>query len=766
MKLGKFCLGFLFVCISSGINSQKVGLVLSGGGAKGIAHIGIIKALEENNIPIDYVAGTSMGGIIGGLYAMGYSTGEMINLLKSNDFKYWSTGEIEQNYVYYYRNSDPKPSFAEIPFNLKNSTSHDIKSNVLPTNLIPARQMNYAFLSLCAQANAASDYDFNKLFIPFRCVASDIYNKEAVVFSKGDLGDAIRASMTFPFVFKPIMIDNRLLFDGGIFNNFPVDVMRNDFKPDFIIGSVVSNNPRKPDERDLIMQIENMIRNKTDFTLHKDEGVLLKFENQNTRTFDFSNIDELVKMGYDSTIAKIAEIKKSITRHVAEIEIAEKRDKFKSSFPDFKFRNIMVEGVDSLQKTYIEHIFHYNNKVFDLNEFKESYFKLISDDKILEVMPHALFRKETGLFNLHLKVKIQDQLKILFGGNISSSTSNQAYFGVAYQKLTEHAQNANVDVQFGRLYYSMGLGTRIEFPTKQSWYAKLAIVLHKFDFFEGNKFLYVDDRTANFSQHEAYGKLSFGIPVTMKGRLEFGLGYGFLSDYYVQDRSLETSSSKSDRSTFSLGNIFARAETYSLNSIMYPTKGLNHFISLQLIGGEESFKSVDHPLTNLSGELDLWFQLRSKFVHYYPLSSRFTLGAHGEIAFSTRNILENYTVTLIQAPSFQPTPYSKAVFNEAYSANQFAAFGLKPIYHLTSQLHARGEVYYFLPYKAIERTLENSAAYSRPFSSAHFMGETALVFDFRIASAGVFLNYYSSAASKWNFGINIGILLFNSKFLE
>jgi NTE family protein len=199
---------------------------------------------------------------------------------------------------------------------------------------------------------------------------------------------------------------------------------------------------------------------------------------------------------------------------------------------------------------------------------------------------------------------------------------------------------------------------------------------------------------------------------------------------------------------------------------MYPTKGYNHFVSLQLLGGEENFKSPNHPETNSSEIRDLWFQLRTKYDHYYAISSRLTLGTYGELVYSTRNFQNNYTVSLIQAPSFQPTPHSKTVFNGAYSANQFVAVGIKPIYHITRQLQLRGEAYYFLPYLEINRANDNTAFYSPPFSSSHFMGETSLVLNLRIASAGVFMNYYSSGASKWNFGVNIGVLIFNNKFIE
>lgn len=110
---------FLLFLLLSPIHAQKVGLVLSGGGAKGLTHIGIIRALEENGIPIDYIAGTSMGAIVGSLYAMGYSPDEMEALLKSDDFKRWYSGNVEEKYIYYFKKNPPTPEFINIRISLK-----------------------------------------------------------------------------------------------------------------------------------------------------------------------------------------------------------------------------------------------------------------------------------------------------------------------------------------------------------------------------------------------------------------------------------------------------------------------------------------------------------------------------------------------------------------------------------------------------------------------------------------------------------------------
>src|SRR5574344_2623204 len=172
MKILKYIFFLILCLVPNMISAQKVGLVLSGGGAKGLTHIGIIRALEENNIPIDYITGTSMGAIIGSLYAMGYSPDEMEELLKSDDFKRWYSGEIEQKYIYYFKKDLPTPDFVNIRLSLqeqviKNKEQSKIKTQFLPQSVVDPIQMNLAFLNLFARATTACGSDFDKLRVPF-----------------------------------------------------------------------------------------------------------------------------------------------------------------------------------------------------------------------------------------------------------------------------------------------------------------------------------------------------------------------------------------------------------------------------------------------------------------------------------------------------------------------------------------------------------------------------------------------------------------------
>ena len=168
-----------------------------------------------------------------------------------------------------------------------------------------------------------------------------------------------------------------------------------------------------------------------------------------------------------------------------------------------------------------------------------------------------------------------------------------AYFGLSYQNLRDYAQTAYVDAMFGKAYNGISLGSRIDVPSIKNWYMKVAFALHRFDYYAKQSAFYNDDRTSNFNQSELYGKFSIGIPITMKGRVEFGLGYGGLRDQYRQDLSVTTSGL--DESIFNIGSVFSKFETNSLHNILYPTSGYKYLINIQAIGGEESFKSRAEP---------------------------------------------------------------------------------------------------------------------------------------------------------------------------
>ena len=222
------------------IHAQHVGLVMSGGGAKGIAHIGALKALEENDIPIDCIVGTSMGGIVGGFYAAGYSPQEIEKIALTKDFQNWVTGKLSESFKYFYSKPDENPSWLSIKMFIDTSFRAKFEPDLI--NDVP---MNFALTEYLAQSSARSGYDFNNLVVPFRCLAADIFTQEQIIIRDGSLCTALRATLSVPFFFRAIKVKNKYLFDGGVYNNFPVDVIKKEFSPEVIIGCNVSSKRYK-----------------------------------------------------------------------------------------------------------------------------------------------------------------------------------------------------------------------------------------------------------------------------------------------------------------------------------------------------------------------------------------------------------------------------------------------------------------------------------------------------------------------------------------
>jgi NTE family protein len=755
-------LGFLF--FFSPLNAQKVGLVLSGGGARGIAHIGVIQALEDNNIPIDYITGTSIGAVVGALYSMGYSPKEMLEIFKSEEFAYWQAGKVQENYVYSFREKDPTPDIFTLRFNIQDSLV--ITSRYLPISFIDPVQMNLVFLSLFSQATAACNDDFDKLFVPFRCVASDVYKKEAVVFRSGDLGDAVRASMSIPFVFKPIMIDDRLLFDGGIYDNFPVGVLQKDFTPNYIIGSTVSTNPTKPNDSNIPLQIENMIIQHTDYSIKEEDGMLIDFTfDNNTGLLDFNKADELYQIGYNQALKRIPELKAKIKREQDNYELQVRRETFKKKLPELRFKKIKITGVNYPQKRYILNALQAKGESIDLEQFKDGYFKLLADKKISEIIPHAVYDEEDQCFDLLLDVKFEDEILFSIGGNVSSSVSSQAYFDLDYQTLSSYGLNFDLSAQFGKVYNALRLVSQIDIPSSElPFYLKLTGNIHTFDYYQGNEPFYENNLTTSISQKENYLKLNLGLPFMLRSKIEVGGGYGLLKDFYYQP-NISNLNNTSDENSYVLSNLFLQLISNTLNDKQYPNEGMLLKIMGEAVSGQEVYTSSTDIEDNGYKKNLSWIQVNANIEKYYKLNNYYTLGLYGNAVFSSRGLANNYTATVLEAPRFCPTTHSLIVFNEAFCANQYLAGGIKPIYNINGNLSLESEFYAFVPVYPIKSDENNKAYYGKSFSEVNGLGQLSLIYRFPFASISIFGNYYTAPQHNWNFGFNIGYLIFNDRLL-
>lgn len=746
-------------------NAQSVGLVLSGGGAKGITHIGIIQALEENGIPIDYITGTSIGAIIGALYAMGYTPEEMLDLIGSKEFQQCYSGEIDKDNLYYIKQNDPTPALYSIKANIGDSIT---VVQALPLSIIDPVHMNIKILELCAQATAACKENFDSLFVPFRCVASDVYNKRELVFSQGDLGNSVRASMTFPFVFRPIKINGVLAYDGGIYNNFPVNVMESAFQPDFIIGSAVSSNKEQPATDDIVAQVSSMIMQASNYTLSNENGILMNFDLEGeVGLLDFDKSQYLFELGYATAMQIIDSIKGKVSRTIPLDSLNRRREAYKQALPEIVIKNISVNGVNDAQRRFIvNEIRPAGHRYIRIQEFKDAYFRLMSENVINEIHPTAIYDPKSKTFDLHLDVSMKDYVALSFGGGLSTNNINQIYFGLNYNHLRRHSTELQLNGQFGRMYNNVQLMGRFNFATDIPMSLRVLGSHSTMNYFK-QSFLFSDNTTPALNkQTETFGKLKLSLPFMTQHKAEFGVGIGQITDSYLQGSTIDLSNIAYNTNRYRLLGGSVLFKRNSLNSIQYATKGAAQQILAQIFTGTNTYTPNNKQNDATSEEGISWMQFHFKDQRYLPVKGKVTLGTHLEGFYSSRNLAQTYTATMMQAGTFAPTPCTIFTYNTSLRANQYIAAGLKPIYTFNPYLQLRFEAYAFAPIRPILRNEDGKAYYGQPLSTITYLEELSIVGRISTFVISAYLNHNSSAPRSVSAGISLGWYMFNNRFIE
>ena len=277
---------------------KKVAVVLSGGGAKGMAHIGALKVIERAGIPVDIVTGTSMGSIVGGLYAIGYNANILDSLVRTIDWDYTLSDKEDMSQQSLRDREKQNTYFLSRGFTLGKRNSND-------GGLIKGKNLTQLFQKLCL--GYTDSLDFNKLPIPFACVATDIIDNTEYDFHSGRLPQAMRASMAIPAAFSPVRIGNKVLVDGGLRNNYPTDIAR-EMGADIIIGVTVQGAPKTSDELGHTISILSQIidvncKNKYDENLAiTDIPIRVDTEGYNAASFNDNAINELIHRGEEEAL--------------------------------------------------------------------------------------------------------------------------------------------------------------------------------------------------------------------------------------------------------------------------------------------------------------------------------------------------------------------------------------------------------------------------------------------------------------------------------
>jgi len=740
------------------ISAQKVGVVLSGGGAAASAHVGFLKALEENEIPIDYIAGTSMGAIIAGLYASGWSPERIEAYMLSDEFNKSMTGTLDNKFKFFFKVRDQNSSW----FNFRFNTDTWIQSS-LPTNLIDPQLQDFRAMEVFSVSAARAGYDFDSLFIPYRCVASDIEMKRSVVFRSGNLNQAIRASATYPFYVPPIEVDGRLLFDGGIYNNFPSDVLYNDFLPDVILGSNVSDNADAPDKDDLISQLKSMILNKTNFDQVCERMIIVQPESR-IGTFDFGRVGEMMQLGYTTTLDRMGEISSEVERRITKEEISAKRAAFTQGFKPLVFDEITFSGLMTSQKQYVRKVFGKADTV-SVENISKRYFRAFNDDKINYILPTAIYKPQSGFYNLHLDINPEKDVLLEVGGVVSSRPVNTGYFGLRYNLMHGIAATLSANSYFGKLYGSVMVAPRFDFPSGYPIAVEPHFVINRWDYFKSLATFFEDVRPSFVVKKETYGGLHLIQPAGNRGKVVWDGRKVRLQDEYYQTPEF-TNADTSDRTVFDGFTVGGVYERNTLNRKQYASDGTYLRISGRYVNGEErTLPGSTVVLKDTLYAFHDWAVARAKYMNYFTGNGRVKLGFALEGAASTQPFFNNFIATTIQAPAFNPIPEANAFFMPQFRAHVWASGGLMAVGKITKNLEMRAEGYVFLPFGSLE-TNELSQARFDYSGEQLFIGSGCVVFHSPVGPAAFMVNYYDQKDDPWSIIFTFGYVLFNRNALD
>ena len=742
-------------------SQQRIGLVLSGGGASGVAHVGVLKALEENNIPIDYITGTSAGALIGSMYACGYGPEEIEQFVLSKEFLLMANGKVSQKDRFLFRENEGNAS------TIKFSISKDsLIRKSIPLNLITPAFLDFEMLQKIGQVSAFLNKDFDRLFVPFRCVASDVVNKKSVVFSQGNLNESVRASMTYPLYLNPIRIHDTLYFDGGLYNNFPADVMYNEFDADFIIGSNVSENASIPDERDMFGVLVSMLTTPTDYSMPCEAGIIISPQSS-IGTFDFDRIKEAIDEGYAATMQQMDSLLLQVNRRVSAQDLRYSRQEFRAQFSDALVSEVHVKSKTKGSSSYAHRSMIRYHKLEQLNELqlKRRYFRLYALPEVAYMFPN-LSLKEDSTYRLDLDVKKANELKIDVGGHISSRPVNTGYLGLTYQYLGNVAASIHAESYFGKFYGSVKTNFRMDIPLVFPLSINGYFVMNRWDYFQSFATFFEDVRPSFLVQNEMYGGANIRLPVTNNSNTTIDYRYFGLEDNYYQTDQF-TGQDTSDYTRY-IGSSLSWDFTYNtFNRKQFANEGTRFKVKARYISAQENtYPGSTSLLVDTITNNHRWFVFETDFQSYIIKRDWLRLGLHIKSVISTQPLFGNYTASLLSAPYFDVIADMNTFFLPEYRAPQFVGAGLNFVLPLNKKLDFRIEGYWYQPILKLSKSQNGSFQIPEPFKESNLLASSSLIYHTIVGPLRLTLNCFPKQKDPLAFQISYGYVIFNEKAIR
>lgn len=696
-----FILSLLSVYV---VRAEGVALVLSGGGAKGLYHIGVLQALEENEVAIDYVAGTSMGSIIAGLYAAGYTPEQMRQMALSGDMQKWVFGRLDKRHFRYFREQDTPPSLLTLRFNVGRDTIRVDENGIaaggverypmmqLPNDILSSTQIELALSELLRPASVASGENFDNLMVPFFCVAADMNNRRAVVFREGDLGEAIRASMSIPFVFKPLKKREMLLYDGGVFNNFPWQYMAEFYNPNHIIGvKCTEGNKDVTENSSVIEQAMSFIMAHTDYALPKEGNILID-RAVDAGMLEFDKAEQIIAQGYSDTKARMEEILATIPARRSAAEVAARREAFVAKQPKMVLSRPKIEGLSQPQEQYVRAVMlarkRDNDSLSTFADFRLGIYDLLAEQDFTVEYPRFEYNAENKTFIPHLQLRQQPSLRLTVGGTLSSTAYNQVRLGVKYEYIGRVGVNTGANLYLGPVYNAGIIGGKVFIRPRRPVFFDLNYIFSVRNTAYGNfGNLSRVDNTLKKRHREQYGSLTAGASTSNRSLVQATFNAG--QNYYLFEGD-----DNPTRFTFISTRLQFRRST--LDNPISPVSGNRIAVSGIYVNGHDKWiDEFDYGLSREFSERREWLGAKVSWQHYLPFSATrwFSFGYSIEGVYTNHPRFDDLRVTNVSLPQYAPTTHSQMMYMPQYHSSRYVAAGFMPTFRLWDNLYLRTAFY-------------------------------------------------------------------------
>jgi NTE family protein len=633
-------------------------------------------------------------------------------------------------------------------------------------SFVDPRYFDFEMLRILGRTSASVGNDFDKLFIPFRCVASDIVQKESVIFSKGNLNESVRASMTFPLYLNPIRINGVLYFDGGLYDNFPLNAMYEQFDADFIIGSNVTKNDIKANENDFFGMISSMMMTPTNYELPCQEGMLIEPKTE-VGTFDFKDVQQAINDGYQATMLKLDLLEQYITVRENSDSLSRRRSEFRAKLLPIQVSSVKTSPIKKNEFKYANKFIlpKRSHRILDESELKERYFRLASTPQIDFIYPN-FESKPDGTLQLNLLVKKSKEFRADFGGLISSRAVNTGYFNLSFRSIGRVAHKVNTESYFGKFYGSLRTNYELVIPSVFPISVNAYFTFNRWDYFRSFATFFEDVKPSFLVQNEAYGGVKIKLPLGNNARWTMDARYISLEDDYYQSSKF-TSIDTVDFTRFFGTTFSVEYMKNSLNRKQFASEG--HFFQVKaryVNGFERTVPGTTSIIKDTVEKNHQWLSVQAEFQSYFFKNGPFHLGFHSKTVLNSQSLFANYTASLLSMPTFNLIPDMETFFLPEYRATQYFSVGTNLVVEILNKLDFRLDVYYFRPFMQLRQNLDGTIQYVKPEQVKTLVASSSILYHTPIGPVRATLNYFPAQENPLFFQLSFGYVLFNERAIR